>query len=198
MANFPHSTQVQALPVAIQASRSPSAVQPGGNRNRMPSLEQPGGGDLFARSLEASSPRPLGTHGQCSPRHMMPFRLSVSMTSHAFYSKSRDYLLKNRDPDGVSACRSAGFPTWTVLIGRTGFHTIFSIADPTLNSTQDSRLQMRLMTTRSMSMSINGGEHSQSVRTIHGVHRQFRETRHPHSLRPVGPDIYCSPFHKTP
>ena len=49
------------------------------------------------------------------------------------YSKSRVYLLKDGDPVGLSASRSAGFPNWTVLIGRTGFDDISSLPDPTLS-----------------------------------------------------------------
>ena len=48
-------------------------------------------------------------------------------------SKSRVYLLKDRDRVGQSASRSVGFSKWTVLIGRTGFDTISSIPDPTLS-----------------------------------------------------------------
>ena len=48
-------------------------------------------------------------------------------------SKSRVYLLMNRDPVGQSASRSVGFYKWTVLIGRTGFDAISSIPDPTLS-----------------------------------------------------------------
>jgi len=51
------------------------------------------------------------------------------------YSKSMVYLLKGRDPVGLSASRSAEFSKWTVLIGRTGFDTMASIPDPTLNVT---------------------------------------------------------------
>jgi len=48
-------------------------------------------------------------------------------------SKSRVYLLKDRDPVGLPASRSVGFSKWTVLIGRTGFDTITSVPDQTLN-----------------------------------------------------------------
>jgi hypothetical protein len=48
-------------------------------------------------------------------------------------SKSRVYLLKDRDQVGQSASRSVGFSKWTVLIGRTGFDTISSLPDPTLS-----------------------------------------------------------------
>jgi hypothetical protein len=48
-------------------------------------------------------------------------------------SKSKVYLLKDRDAVGLSASRSVGFSKWTVLIGRTGFDTTSSIPDPTLS-----------------------------------------------------------------
>jgi len=51
-------------------------------------------------------------------------------------SKSRVYLLMDRDPVGQSASRSVGFSKWTVLIGRTGFDAISSVPDPTLSLTQ--------------------------------------------------------------
>jgi hypothetical protein len=38
-------------------------------------------------------------------------------------SKSRVYLLTDRDQVGQSASRSVGFSKWTVLIGRSGFDT---------------------------------------------------------------------------
>jgi len=50
-------------------------------------------------------------------------------------SRSVVYLLRDRDPVGLSASRSAGFSKWTVLIGRTGFVTISSLPDPTLSLT---------------------------------------------------------------
>jgi len=48
-------------------------------------------------------------------------------------SKSRVYLLMDRDPVGQSASRSVGFSKWIVLIGQTGFDAISSIPDPTLS-----------------------------------------------------------------
>ena len=48
-------------------------------------------------------------------------------------SKSRVYLLKDRDQVGLPACRSVRFPKWTDLIGQTGSDTIYSIPDPTLS-----------------------------------------------------------------
>jgi hypothetical protein len=48
-------------------------------------------------------------------------------------SKPRVYLLKDGDPVGLSAGRSVFFSEWTVLIGRTGFETVFPIPDPTLS-----------------------------------------------------------------
>jgi len=39
------------------------------------------------------------------------------------YAESTVYLLKERDPVGLSPSRTAGFPKWTVLIGGTGFNT---------------------------------------------------------------------------
>ena len=39
----------------------------------------------------------------------------------------------DRDPVGLSAGRSVGFWKWTVLIGRKGFNTRYSIPDPTLS-----------------------------------------------------------------
>ena len=48
-------------------------------------------------------------------------------------SKSRVYSLKDCDPFGLSVSRSVGFPKMTVLIGRTGFDTMYSIPDPTLS-----------------------------------------------------------------
>jgi len=48
-------------------------------------------------------------------------------------SKSRVYLLKDRNPVGFPEIQSssAGFPRWTVLIGRTDFTTITSIPNLT-------------------------------------------------------------------
>jgi len=48
-------------------------------------------------------------------------------------SKSRDYLLKDYDPIGLSTRRSVDISKWTVLIGRTGFYTMYTIPDPTLS-----------------------------------------------------------------
>ena len=48
-------------------------------------------------------------------------------------SKSRVYLLQDREPVVLSASRSVGFSKWTVLIGRMGFNIIPSIPDPTLS-----------------------------------------------------------------
>ena len=45
-------------------------------------------------------------------------------------SKSRVYLLRDRDPVGLSEIRSAGISIWTVLIGRTDFDTTTSIPKP--------------------------------------------------------------------
>ena len=50
-------------------------------------------------------------------------------------SKPTAYLLKDRDPVGLSASRSAGLPNWKVLIGRTGLNYIPLIPDPTLSHT---------------------------------------------------------------
>jgi hypothetical protein len=47
-------------------------------------------------------------------------------------SKSRVCLPKDDDPVGLSLSRSVEPPKWTVLIGRTGFDTMYSIPDPTL------------------------------------------------------------------
>ena len=47
-------------------------------------------------------------------------------------SKSRVYLLRDRDPVGRSEIRTAWISIWTVLIGRTDFDTTTSIPDPTL------------------------------------------------------------------
>jgi len=49
------------------------------------------------------------------------------------YSKSRVYFLKDGYPAGLSASRSAGFPTWGVLIGRTGLNESSLITDRTLS-----------------------------------------------------------------
>jgi hypothetical protein len=48
-------------------------------------------------------------------------------------STSRVYLLKDRDPVGLRAARSAVFPKWTILIARAGFDAISSIPDLTLS-----------------------------------------------------------------
>ena len=48
-------------------------------------------------------------------------------------SKSRVYLLKDRDPVGLSDTWSAGVLFRTFLIGRTGFDTIPSIPNQTLS-----------------------------------------------------------------
>jgi len=48
-------------------------------------------------------------------------------------SKSRVYLLRDRDQVGLPAGRSVRFPKWTDLIGRAGFDTKNSIPDPTLS-----------------------------------------------------------------
>jgi hypothetical protein len=59
-------------------------------------------------------------------------------------SKSRVYLLKDRDPVGPSASRSIGISKWTVLIGRTGFDTVSSITNLTLSLTTRTRRTLRL------------------------------------------------------
>ena len=47
-------------------------------------------------------------------------------------SESRAYLLKDHHPVGQSASLSVVFSKWTVLIGRTGSDTMFSIPNLTL------------------------------------------------------------------
>jgi hypothetical protein len=47
-------------------------------------------------------------------------------------SKPRVDLLKDCDPVELSGSSLVGVPKWTVLIGRTGFDTMYSIPDPTL------------------------------------------------------------------
>jgi len=54
-------------------------------------------------------------------------------------SESRVYLLVNLNPVGPSASLSVGFLKWTVLIGRTGFDTIYSTPSPTVSLTIDLR-----------------------------------------------------------
>ena len=73
----------------------------------------------------------------CDPTHVEPYFIDLNSLS-AFLetlisSKPRVYLLNDRDQVGQSANRTVGFSKWTVLIGRTGFDTISSIPDPTLN-----------------------------------------------------------------
>jgi hypothetical protein len=50
-------------------------------------------------------------------------------------SKLRVYLLKHRNPVGLSVSQSMGYSKRAVLIGRTGFDTTYSIPDPTLSLT---------------------------------------------------------------
>ena len=51
-------------------------------------------------------------------------------------SKSRVYLLRDREPVGLSEIRSAGIAIRTGLIGRTDFDTTTSIPNPTLSLCQ--------------------------------------------------------------
>jgi hypothetical protein len=71
-------------------------------------------------------------------RNWIPaFLNSVSGRLVALISlKPRVYLLKNHDPVGPSASRSAGFPLWSVLFGRTDFHAMTSIPELTLSSSK--------------------------------------------------------------
>ena len=56
-------------------------------------------------------------------------------------SKTRVYLLKDRDPVGLPSSGSVGISKWAVLIGRTGFDTIHSIPDQTLSLTDKTRFR---------------------------------------------------------
>ena len=76
----------------------------------------------------------------CSKHPSTPFnpsvQLSVGVTGIADLLEIEGYLLKDRDPVGLSASRSVGFSNRVVLIGRTGFDTTYSIPDPTLSLSQ--------------------------------------------------------------
>jgi len=72
------------------------------------------------------------------PLHVIGCRLNSVSALHVtlISSKSRVYLLKNRDPVGLLASRPVGFSKWAALIGRTGYDTTSSIPDPTLSLIQ--------------------------------------------------------------
>jgi len=65
------------------------------------------------------------------PRHVAPSNLSVSLTGQVSLLEIEGLSLKDRDQVGLSAGRPVGFMKCTVLIGRTGFSTRFSIPEPT-------------------------------------------------------------------
>ena len=81
-------------------------------------------------------------------------KLSVGLTCQVYLLEIEGYLLKDRDEVGLSAGRSAGSFSSTVLIGigRTGFNTRFSTPDLTLSLTEslngtEIELKMERLTT---------------------------------------------------
>jgi len=67
----------------------------------------------------------------------MSLEFSVSLTRHAEILEIEGLLTKGSRPGRTFGERSMGFSKWRVMIGRAGFVTISSIADPTLSLSQE-------------------------------------------------------------